>query len=545
MDKRTLLAIALSIAVMLLYQTFFAKPPAPPPQAPAPAGQEAAAPATTAPAAPTTTVPGTVATPPAAPAARALAPESPAVKKDIVVDTPLYHAVFSTAGGGPRSFQLKHYRKTIGRDAPPVELVQVQEGMPYPLGISFPDSTVNVPAGGLFETNATAIRLEPGSESQKIAFTQTYPGEIKIEKVFTFHADRYVFDLEVRLYNLSPHPLQQNASLAWTQFADPAAEGDSYGHDGPITSVAKSVDRENLKDLGADKVLGPNVSWAAYESKYFISALVPQNPSLTSLSLGKDSRHMVSVSLRGPKNVIPPGQAGLFSYALFLGPKDHAVLKTLGVGLENAIDFGDWLKWLAMPLLMALKFIYKFIPNYGIAIILLTLLIKILFWPLGNKSYKSMKEMQKLQPKVMELREKYKDDKSRLSQETMALYKTHKVNPLGGCLPMVVQIPVFFGLYKALLYAIELRHSPLAWWIQDLSAKDPYYITPIIMGGTMFIQQKMTPTAGDPMQAKIMLLMPVIFTVMFLNFPSGLVIYWLFNNILSIGQQYYINKRKT
>jgi YidC/Oxa1 family membrane protein insertase len=197
-----------------------------------------------------------------------------------------------------------------------------------------------------------------------------------------------------------------------------------------------------------------------------------------------------------------------------------------------------------MPLLWALNFLHNYIANYGVAIIILTLLIKIIFWPLGNLSYKSMKEMQNLQPKLAEMREKYKTDQAKLSQETMALYKTHKVNPLGGCLPMIIQIPIFFGLYKALLYSIELRHSPLFWWIQDLSAKDPYYITPIIMGATQFIQQKMTPTMGDPMQAKIMLLMPIVFTFFFLNFPSGLVIYWLFNNVLSIGQQYYINKKR-
>jgi YidC/Oxa1 family membrane protein insertase len=226
-----------------------------------------------------------------------------------------------------------------------------------------------------------------------------------------------------------------------------------------------------------------------------------------------------------------------------LGPKDYDIMKALNVGLENAIDFGSWIKWLAIPLLFVLKFIFQYVHNYGIAIIILTILIKIIFWPLGNKSYKSMKEMQKLQPKMQELRQKYKDDKPRLSQETMALYKTHKVNPLGGCLPILIQIPVFFGLYKVLLYAIELRHSPFYFWIQDLSAKDPYYITPIIMGATMLVQQKMTPTMGDPMQAKIMLIMPVVFTFLFLNFPSGLVIYWLFNNIISIGQQMYINKR--
>jgi YidC/Oxa1 family membrane protein insertase len=198
-----------------------------------------------------------------------------------------------------------------------------------------------------------------------------------------------------------------------------------------------------------------------------------------------------------------------------------------------------------MPLLVILKFLYGYVHNYGVAIIVLTALIKLLFWPLGNKSYRSMKEMQKLQPKLVALREKFKDDKARLGQETMALYKAHHVNPFGGCLPMVIQIPVFFGLYKTLLYAIELRQAPFFGWIQDLSAQDPYYITPLIMGATMFLQQKMSPPMGDPMQAKLMLWMPVIFTFLFLNFPAGLVVYWLFNNIFSIGQQYYINTRSS
>ena len=283
--------------------------------------------------------------------------------------------------------------------------------------------------------------------------------------------------------------------------------------------------------------------WGGYESKYFIASFIPANPALTSIIMNRDARDMVSVGIKGQKELIPGGQSGSFTYTLYLGPKEHNLLKAQNVGLEDSIDFGSWLKWLAMPLLLVLNFIHNYIANYGVAIIILTLLIKIIFWPLGNLSYKSMKEMQNLQPKLAEMREKYKTDQAKLSQETMALYKIHKVNPLGGCLPMIIQIPIFFGLYKALLYSIELRHSPLFWWIQDLSAKDPYYITPIIMGATQFIQQKMTPTMGDPMQAKIMLFMPIVFTFFFLNFPSGLVIYWLFNNILSIGQQYYINKK--
>ena len=203
------------------------------------------------------------------------------------------------------------------------------------------------------------------------------------------------------------------------------------------------------------------------------------------------------------------------------------------------------MKWLAFPFLFLMQFLYQYVGNYGWVIIIITILTKIIFWPLGNKSYKSMKEMQKVQPKLTEIKERYKDDKQKMNAAVMELYKSHKINPLGGCLPVVIQIPVFIALYQLLSYAIELRHAPFFWWIQDLSAKDPYYITPIIMGATMLIQQKMSPPMGDPMQQKMMLLMPVVFTFLFLNFPSGLVIYWLINNVLSIGQQYYINKAPT
>ena len=216
-------------------------------------------------------------------------------------------------------------------------------------------------------------------------------------------------------------------------------------------------------------------------------------------------------------------------------------MKAQGQGLEKALNLG-WFAPIAKPLLYTLKYFYKYTHNYGIAIIIITVIIKILFFPLTHKSYKSMKDMQKLQPKMAELKEKYKDDRDTLNRSIMELYRTHKVNPLGGCLPMIVQIPVFFALYKSLMFSIELRHAPFMLWITDLSAKDPYYITPVIMGVTMFIQQKMTPTSMDPMQAKMMLALPVVFTFMFLNFPSGLVIYWLVNNILTIAQQSYINR---
>jgi YidC/Oxa1 family membrane protein insertase len=562
MDKRTLLAIVLSIVVLFIYQNFFVKPPDKTQQA-APTRQETTV-------APQAAEPAPVqekATAPqrAATGRMAAAQTAAGTERDIVVETPLYLAVFTTRGAALKSFQLKQYKtalensedlvdifyRLIGRGTGKpkklpklIELVHVSEGMPRPFSVSFPDSTVNIPEDGFYEADGSALDMTRGTESRRLTFTRTYPGELRIDKVFTFHPQKFSFELEVRAHNLAATPLNQKASLIWYQYVDPNAPTDSYGHEGPVSYIAGGIDRPAVAKLEADKVLGPDVSWGGFESKYFIAAMIPQNPSLTSFGMSKDSSNLIAVSLKGPKNVIPPGQPGAFSYSLYLGPKDYNILKAQNIGLENAIDFGDWLKWLAIPMLNTLKFLYGYVHNYGIAIIILTVLIKMIFWPLGNKSYKSMKEMQKLQPKMTALREKYKGDKTRLSQESMALYKTHKVNPLGGCLPMVVQIPVFFGLYKALLYAIELRHSPFFWWIQDLSAKDPYYITPLVMGATMFLQQKMTPTGADPMQAKIMLLMPVVFTFMFLNFPSGLVIYWLFNNIISIGQQVYINKQQ-
>jgi YidC/Oxa1 family membrane protein insertase len=253
-----------------------------------------------------------------------------------------------------------------------------------------------------------------------------------------------------------------------------------------------------------------------------------------------------------------PGEIQQIGLQVFMGPKSVSILKEANADLDRAVNFG-FFDFIAKPCLWFMNFLFCYIPNYGITIIVITILIKILFWPLGSKSYKSMNEMKKLQPLMAEIREKYKDDKKRMNEEVMGLYKTYKINPLGGCLPMVAQIPVFFALYQMLYGAIELRHAPFLGWINDLSAPDrlfefgfsipfmePPYGIPvltIIMGATMLIQQKLQPPAGDPMQAKMMMMMPIVFTFIFINFSSGLVLYWLVNNILSIAQQYYISKK--
>jgi len=541
MDKRTLLAVVLSLALLMGYQYFF---PNARPFTPKPVQQTGEAPAQ-----------GQVSTGDQAPAkapimkrqkALVTKDEGEGTGKDIVVEGALYTAVFNSRGAGLKSFKLKGYRKDLEKDAPLVEMVNIGGTAHYPLAATFPESSIDIPADVLYEASADSVDIPDAAGAKELVFSWSYPGALRVDKVYTFYPDRYAFDLEVRVTNLSNDTIREQALLSWRQYVDPADKGSRYSHVGPISYVKDKVVSEKIKNLGEKKFSDPNVSWGGFETKYFIAAMIPEQPSLTRFAVSKDSGNTVFSDLEGPKTIIPPGQSGAFRYSLYVGPKEHSRLQVQGVGLENAIDFGSWVKWLALPLLKALKWIVTYVHNYGVAIIILTILVKLIFWPLGNISYRSMKGMQKLQPQMKQLQEKYKDDKAKLQQETMALYKANKVNPMSGCLPMLIQLPVFFGLYRALLYSIELRHAPFVFWIQDLSAKDPYYITPIIMGATMFLQQKMSPTpGGNEMQAKMMLWMPVIFTFLFLNFPSGLVIYWLFNNILSIGQQYYINRQSS
>jgi len=565
MDKRTILAVVLSLAVLLTYQIFFAKPPVPQKTAPAPVqeSRQVSSNAEIKQTAPQLTAAA------AKPAVKQTITKKEEPPKDIRVETENYTAVFSTRGAALKSFQLKKYQKECIKCASDIypaiknfvtgvkqpakiksndliELITINENMPYPLALTFPESEAGITADSVYEADATKLDITKDKKEHRLVFSRIFNGKVKIEKIFTFNSDNYSIGLDVKVSNLTDAPLASTPYLNWYEYADPGKKVDSYSKEGPVAYVSNSIKRKKASDISTEVSLGPDVSWGGLENKYFMAVIIPQDPSLTTINMSRDSGNMISVSLKETKSTIPPGQSGSIKYNLFIGPKDYSLLKKQGISLQEAIEFDSFipgLKWLSIGLLIFIKFMHQYISNYGVAIIILTILIKIIFWPLGNISYKSMKEMQKIQPKVLELKEKFKNDQAKLGQATMALYREHKVNPLSGCLPILIQIPVFIGLYNTLLYAIELRQSPFFWWIQDLSAKDPYYITPIIMGATQFIQQKMTPTVGDPMQAKIMLIMPVVFTFIFLNFPSGLVIYWLLNNILSIGQQTYINKK--
>ena len=287
-------------------------------------------------------------------------------------------------------------------------------------------------------------------------------------------------------------------------------------------------------------------------------SIIPGQIGDASMQLFLKEKDLIEAQYVLPDGAIGPGTQHTYQYSLFFGPKSMQILGTVGHSLNKALDFGMF-DILAKPCVWLMNKLYSVIPNYGIAIIVLTILIKLVLWPLGSKSYKSMSEMKKIQPLMKEIREKHKNDKKKMNEEVMGLYRTYKINPLGGCLPMVVQLPVFFALYRMLYQAIELRHAPFFLWIDDLSAPDrlfrfgfsvpfmePPYGIPvltIIMGATMLLQQKMSPPMGDPTQAKMMMFMPLIFTVIFINFSAGLVLYWLVNNVLSISQQYYIQKK--
>jgi len=544
MDKRTFLAIALSLVLLMGYQYFFQKPAS---RTPSNVTHNADESVDTMEKMPREGVGDqTTYTPSAITRQKSLVQQdhTNGIGKDIVIEGSLYTAVFNSRGAGLKSFKLKKYREDIKEDSSLVELVDAGGSMDYPLTVTFPESSINIPADVLYEASVDSVDLINALDAKELIFSWSYPGAVRVDKIYTFYPDKYSFDLEITITNLSGDTIQEKTLLDWNQYVDPSEKESRYSHEGPISYVKNKTVSEKIKKLGEKKYSGPDVSWGGFETKYFIAAMIPEQPSLTNFVVSKDSRNMIFTALQGPRTVIPPGQSGVFGYVVYVGPKEYNRLQLQGVGLENSVNLGSWVKWLSIPLLKALKWIDKYVHNYGIAIVILTILVKILFWPLGNISYKSMRGMQKLQPEMKKLQEKFKDDKSRLQQETMALYRTHKVNPMSGCFPMIIQLPVFFGLYRALLYSIELRHAPFIFWIQDLSAKDPYYITPIIMGATMFLQQKMSPQpGGNEMQAKMMQLMPVVFTFLFLNFPSGLVIYWLFNNVLSIGQQYYINKK--
>lgn len=531
MEKRAFIAVGLSIAVFYIFSMVFgpdkkAQEPSSKPVAASVADSSKATPVTAA-----VTQTSAVASDQTLP--------STAPQKSITVDTDLYSAVFSSRGGSLKSLTLKKYREqnspsakqvTLGNDADPNLLSFSTRAS----GIALSDSTV-------YMSDIDSIVID-GNQSKQLTFNYVSGQGFTVRKIYTFTAGSYGIKLDTQIFNNSAAPLTGSIQHVMTYPAEPKVKDNRYDTAGAYLFSDNSIQSNKIKDVAASsKRYDKSVQWTGFADKYFLNAILADKNSIASVELKKNASGFFESVISAPQFVVNPGLSASVTHRLFIGPKDIDILKSQGNSLEQSLDLG-WFTVIAKPLLYSIKFFYKYVGNYGVAIIIITIILKMLFFPLTHKSYKSMKGMQKIQPEMTKLREKYKDDRDTMNKEVMALYREHKVNPMGGCLPMIVQIPVFFALYKSLMFSIELRHAPFFLWVTDLADKDPYYVTPVIMGVTMFIQQKMTPSQMDPIQQKMMLALPVVFTFMFLSFPSGLVLYWLVNNVLTIGQQMYINK---
>lgn len=532
MEKRVIIFAVLSVAILVGYYPLLGllgiEVPKAPPAKNAPQERPAAeAPVPTGAAAPEAQV-----TVPAMPATPAPVPPQEALKeREIVVDTDLYRAHLSTRGGVITQWELKAFfdddRTT------PVRLVN-----PPPVGARMP-LTVEVEGAAGFDTGLYAadqdhLEIAPDG-SGTIRLTRVDPATgAALTKVLTFHGDSYAVDLDVETQGLT----SDYTVLLGSNFGIRKWGMVKIGFVGISTLVDGDVHREKPDKMqDAPLVRQGEIDWVVTQDKYFLSGLLPKTPPKAVVSRAS-----------GKENVLAGlvvGDGAPSSFTLYAGPKEYQLLKDLHANMQENIDFGwfmlgTWslVRLLAEPMFLMLRGINGLTHNWGVSIILLTLLIKTVFMPLTHKSYKSMRAMAAIQPQVKAIQKKYKDNKEKLSKETMALYREHNINPLGGCFPILLQIPFFIAFFNILYTAIELRHAPFAGWIVDLSAKDPYYVLPIIMGASMFVQQKIQPSTMDPKQARMMLFLPVIFTFFFMNFPAGLVLYWLFNNLFTITQQW-------
>jgi YidC/Oxa1 family membrane protein insertase len=546
-QRRALLAALLCLLVLVVYQEAVRR------LYPAPETPPVAA----------TSEPAAQAVAPVAPRTDAV-PNEPAVQVPqgaiIPIDTDLYSARVSTTGGRLVSFRLKHFRTNVETSSEPLEMIEVSPSAAPPLGVRFSseDGKVEDDTTVAYAADQPAVELG-GSATATLRLRGALPSGVAVEKTLTFTGDAYPIAVVARAE--APPERFSHVGLGWRRHVVAGNPKDpSNQYRSAVVLANNKVVHEAVAKPTPDalKRFEPPVGWAGYAEHYFLAALVPEDPDKT-LAVVSPETDGVQILLSQPRG--PDGGA---SFTLYVGPKDVEILEAAGHQLARAVEFG-WFAILAVPLLRLLKLFHTVTRNYGVDIVLLTVLVKVLFFPLSQKSMKSMRDMQRLQPQMAKLREKFKDDRERLNKEMMELYRRHRVNPLGGCLPMLLQFPVFIGLYQALNQSIELRHAKLGLWVRDLSAHEcypwpgqqpaigcndlailgtPIPVLVILMGASMLLQQWMSPSTGmDPAQQRMMMvLMPVMFTVMFVNFPSGLVLYWLVNNLLTVGQQWWTNR---
>lgn len=467
---------------------------------------------------------------------------TPETKEEILVnvtkgDTTL---IFSSRGGVLKHVEMHQYTNLTGDG--PIDLIPQVAGAKYPLTLETGNIAVDqVLANGHFEPSQQSIDISESNPSADLTFKLRHPSGFEVTRTFHFAWDNALISIDTNIQ--APNMVKDNLqySVIWGPGLGGALEvkADFISFNGPTTFANNEREETHPEEMEKSTLtFRGDIQWTSFQNKYFAAALIPDK-GIKSSKVVRKNEEQIYVGL----NFESVQSSATATHLLYIGTKNLETLENSGHKLFRLIDYG-WLgnkfAFLVKPMLKALGFFYGIIGNYGWAIICLTIVIKMILFPLTHKSFKSMKGMQKIAPYIKVIQERHKGDRQKINEEMIGLYKKYKVNPLGGCLPMLLQIPVFISLYHALFFSIELRGAPFMLWIQDLSAQDPYYVTPVLMGATMFLQQKLTPSTADPMQQKIFMFMPIIFTFLFITFPAGLVIYWTVNNMLTIAQQYYI-----
>jgi YidC/Oxa1 family membrane protein insertase len=524
--RRLILLMVFTFSLFMLWENWqkYIQPKAPPVAA-------STTPGAGAPPFPTTAAPGAPAVPgtPAAPGAEL-----------VTVKTDLVKATFAAAGGDLIRLELLKHR-AHGDKASNLVLFDAkhhyaaQSGL---MGEGLPNHR------SVFSFVQGPTELAADAQELKVRLQAPAQDGIKVNKVYTFKRGAYAIDVAWEIQNGSAKPLAPHAYYQ-LQRDDVTPEGESSmvsTFTGPaVYTEAEKYQKIDFSDIVKGKAkfaTKADDGWLAMVQHYFVSAWVPPAKQPREFYMRKN---LIQAGIVVPMAAVAPGASVTQSVALYAGPQEQSVLQKVAPGLDLVVDYG-MLTVIAAPIFWALEQIYKFVGNWGWAIVILTIFIKLAFFPLSAASYKSMAKMRKLTPRMMQMKERFGDDRQRLNQEMMKLYQTEKVNPLGGCLPILVQIPVFIALYWVLLGAVEMRDAPWILWIKDLSTADPYYVLPVLMVVSMLIQTKLNPEPPDPVQAKLMKIMPFAFGVMFFFFPAGLVLYWVVNNILSIAQQWQITR---
>ncbi len=455
----------------------------------------------------------------------------------IQVSTGKTHFVISNRGGVIKQLQLPRFYDDDGNI---IDLINNPDHLTPALALQANDPEVTaILQNAHYEPSTTSIVLSEFNPEGRLTLTLNHSSGLQVTRTYVFHFNDYMVEMDTQI----SAPSMASRNLQYQVLLGPGMGGKISSQTDYIVFSGATVFANNERienppeDINNTSYFKGDLQWVAFQNKYFGSALIPQQGTKSGLVFKEEDEVFVGLKF---ESVQSAASAQILFYG---GTKELEILEDKGHHLVRMIDygwFGNKFAFLVKPLLKVLAFFYNLTGNYGWSIIFMTFCIKILFFPLTHKSFKSMKGMQKVQPYVKIIQERNKDDRKKMNEEMMELYKKHKVNPIGGCLPMLLQIPVFIALYHALFFSIELRGAPFMGWVTDLSVADPYYVFPVLMGATMFLQQKMTPSMGDPMQQKIMMFLPIVFTFLFLTFPAGLVIYWTVNNILTISQQYYI-----